>query len=159
MARSHRTTNKRSIKHCVLLKSGRRRQDVRNFRFYIHLILEQSPWEANTVTQLDQKLNTFSSIWCSLDHAPLWQLKNKKPTRCHLLFYCTCYRLNMFQALLCPSSGARDYDVDYHSHAWASNPDTTPTELHLTSNIQQTKNETTNVVINIIVESSWWWTQ
>ena len=31
---------------------------------------------------------------------------------CHLLFYCTSYRLNMFQALLCPSSGARDYNVD-----------------------------------------------
>jgi len=41
-------------------------------------------------------------------------LENKKPTRCHLLFYCTSYRLNMFQALLCPSSGARDYDVYYH---------------------------------------------
>jgi len=24
------------------------------------------------------------------------------------------YRLNMFRALLCPSSGACDYDVDYH---------------------------------------------
>jgi len=34
--------------------------------------------------------------------------------RCHLIFYCTSYRLNMFQALLCPSSGARDYDVVYH---------------------------------------------
>jgi len=41
-------------------------------------------------------------------------LKNKKPTRCHLLFYCTSCRLNMFQALLCPSSGARDCNVDYH---------------------------------------------
>ena len=41
-------------------------------------------------------------------------LKNKKPTRCHVLFYCTSYRLNMFRALLCLSSGARDYDVDYH---------------------------------------------
>jgi len=38
----------------------------------------------------------------------------KKPTRCHLLFYCTSYRLNMFWALLCPSSGACDYDLDYH---------------------------------------------
>ena len=27
------------------------------------------------------------------------------------LFYCTSYRLNMFQALLCPSSGARDYFI------------------------------------------------
>jgi hypothetical protein len=25
-----------------------------------------------------------------------------------------CYRLNMFRALLCPSSGVRDYNVDYH---------------------------------------------
>jgi len=24
------------------------------------------------------------------------------------------YMLNMFRALPCPSSGARDYDVDYH---------------------------------------------
>ena len=42
------------------------------------------------------------------------QQKNKNPTRCHLLFYCNSYRLNMFRALLCPSSGARDYDIDYH---------------------------------------------
>ena len=41
-------------------------------------------------------------------------LKNKKPTRCHLLFYCTSYRLNMFRALLCPSSRARDCNIDYH---------------------------------------------
>jgi len=34
--------------------------------------------------------------------------------RCHLLFYCTSYRLNMFRALLCPSSKVRNYDVDYH---------------------------------------------
>ena len=40
-------------------------------------------------------------------------MKNKKPTSCHIL-YCTSYRLNMFRALLYPSSGARDYDVDYH---------------------------------------------
>jgi len=40
--------------------------------------------------------------------------ESKKPTRCHLIFYCTSYKLNMFQALLCPSSGVRDYDVDYH---------------------------------------------
>jgi len=47
-------------------------------------------------------------------HTRIILLKNIKPTRFHLLFYCTSYRLNMFRALLCPSSGARDYDVDYH---------------------------------------------
>ena len=30
------------------------------------------------------------------------------------ILYCTSYRINMFQELLCPSSGARDYNVDYH---------------------------------------------
>jgi len=37
-----------------------------------------------------------------------------EPTICHLLFYYTDDRLNMFQALLCPSSGAHDYGADYH---------------------------------------------
>jgi len=40
--------------------------------------------------------------------------ESKKPTRCRLIFYCTSYMFNMFQILLCPSSGARFYDVDYH---------------------------------------------
>jgi len=53
-------------------------------------------------------------IWCLLDRASLWKLKNKKPTWCPLLFYCASYRLNIFRALLCPSSGARSYNVDYH---------------------------------------------
>jgi hypothetical protein len=38
----------------------------------------------------------------------------EEPTRCYLLFYYTYDRLNMFQAPLCPSSGAHDYNVDYH---------------------------------------------
>jgi len=29
-------------------------------------------------------------------------------------FIVTSYRLNTFRALLCPSSGDRDYNVDYH---------------------------------------------
>jgi len=41
-------------------------------------------------------------------------MKNKKPTRCHLIFYCTSYRLNTFRALICLALGARDCDVDYH---------------------------------------------
>jgi len=53
----------------------------------------------------------FNRLTPQLNTKPV---KNKKPTGCHLLFYCISYRLNMFQALLCPSSGARDYDVDYH---------------------------------------------
>ena len=36
----------------------------------------------------------------------------------------------------------------------ACSPDASPTLPHLTSNLQQTKNETTNMVIDIIVASS-----
>ena len=85
------------------------------------------------------------------------------------LFYYTSYMLNMFRALLCPSSVARDYNVDYHigrfglglsaGRALACSPDTTPAYPHLICNQQQTKNKTTNVVIHIIVVSSWWWIQ
>jgi hypothetical protein len=35
--------------------------------------------------------------------------REEKPTRCHWMFYCTYNMLNMFRALLCPSSGAREY--------------------------------------------------
>ena len=40
------------------------------------------------------------------------------------------------------------------SSALTCSPNTTPDYPHLTSNIQQTKNETTEVVINNIVASS-----
>jgi len=41
-----------------------------------------------------------------------WYSTNKKPTWCHLLFYFTSYRLNLFRTLVCPSSGACDYAVE-----------------------------------------------
>ena len=72
----------------------------------------------------------------------------------------------MLRALICPSSGFCDYAVElphWSFRSWfavcwrlgavqleqasAYSPDTTPTETHLTPNTQQTKNETTNVVI------------
>jgi hypothetical protein len=40
--------------------------------------------------------------------------KEEEPTRCYLLFYYTCDRLNMFRAALCPSSRAHDYNAVYH---------------------------------------------
>ena len=35
--------------------------------------------------------------------------REEKPTRYHRMVYCIYNMLNMFRALLCPSSGARDY--------------------------------------------------
>ena len=63
----------------------------------------------------------LSNVFCSscLDQTDVYvseyifiYLKNKKPTRCHLLFYSTSYRLNIFRALLCPSLGTCDYAVE-----------------------------------------------
>ena len=59
----------------------------------------------------NQTLRSTLSLKC---HQSLKWFTKLKSTRCYLLFYCTSYRLNMFRALLCPSSGARDYTVDYH---------------------------------------------
>jgi len=74
----------------------------------------------------------------------------------------------MFRALLCPSSGAHDYSVDYHmtrpvfglllvgsqvQAGWIS-VGAAGYSLHLTSNQQQPKNRTGHVVINTIVVSS-----
>jgi hypothetical protein len=55
---------------------------------------------------------TESEVYWTVHHCDNWRIK--KPTKFHLVFYCTSYRFNMFQALLCPSSGAGDYDVVYH---------------------------------------------
>jgi len=54
-----------------------------------------------------------SDVYWTVHHCYNWRIK--KPTRVHLLFYCASYRLNMFRALLCSSSGARDYAADYVS--------------------------------------------
>jgi len=51
-------------------------------------------------------------ILCLLDRASLWQLNNKRPTWCHLLFYFTSYVLNMFRTLIYPLSGACDYSIE-----------------------------------------------
>jgi len=61
-----------------------------------------------------------TGILCLLDHASLWQLKNKRPTWCNLLFYFTSYVLNMFQTLIYPSSGACDYSVELPHWSYCS---------------------------------------
>jgi len=47
-----------------------------------------------------------TKILCVLDRASSWYLNKGWPTRWHLLYYLL---LNMFQTLICPSSGACDY--------------------------------------------------
>jgi hypothetical protein len=40
--------------------------------------------------------------------------EEEEPTRCYVVFYYTYKSLNMFRASQCPSSGAHDYNADYH---------------------------------------------
>jgi len=56
-------------------------------------------------------LNTMKNNLMCVGPCIIVITEEQEPTRCYLLFYCTSYRLNMFRALLCPSSGAHDYDV------------------------------------------------
>jgi len=63
--------------------------------------------------------------------------------------FLVCYRLEVRCGLAGVVSG-----LQAETRAIACSPDTTPAYPHLTSNLQQPKNETTNVVINIIVVSS-----
>ena len=46
---------------------------------------------------------------CVFARSSLHMRREEKTTRCHWMAYCTYNMLNMFRALLCPSSGARDY--------------------------------------------------
>ena len=85
-----------------------------------------------------------------------------------LLFCFTSYVLNMFRILIYPSSGACDFAVELPHWSFVlgllcvegyvrlglssirvavCSPNTTQAQPHLTSNTQQTKNKTTNVVI------------
>ena len=47
--------------------------------------------------------------WGVFVRASLPTHREEKPPRCHWMVYCTYNMLNIFRAILCPSSGARDY--------------------------------------------------
>ena len=51
--------------------------------------------------------NILAHLMCVC--ASLHMCREKKPTRCHWMIYCTYNMLNVFRALLSRSSGARDY--------------------------------------------------
>ena len=61
-------------------------------------------------TQMRDINEQFGNIWCDFDRASSLICGNKMPARCNRGFYCRSYfLLNMFQAPLCPSSGAQEY--------------------------------------------------
>jgi len=96
---------------------------AKNDKLYIHIYIyiymvtfSGSTSEPQRQNGVEQTTNAqiYTIFYSTKYYKHLVNVRNKNPTRCHLLYYCTFYRLNMFQTLLCPSSKARDYDVDYH---------------------------------------------
>ena len=63
----------------------------------------------NTVPNETSRDTNSTWIWCLSVRASLHMRREEKPTRCHWILYCTYNMLNMFRALLCPSSGVREY--------------------------------------------------
>jgi len=72
-----------------------------------------------------------------------------RSTRCYWMLYCTYNLLNMFRALICPSSGARDYTCR-HCRIWCVMP-----WLLVVSGQEQGSRLCGNNTS--IVSSSWWW--
>ena len=68
----------------------------RHYDSSVHIPVYFSPQQNH-----DERLRSPVLLW--------WCIEKEKPTRCHWMVYCTYNTLNMFQAFLCPSSGARDY--------------------------------------------------
>ena len=65
-------------------------------------------------THLQNRTVIHSSWWSTTlaTQTSRSQMKNKRPTWCHVLFYFTSYVLNMFRTLIYPSSGACVYSVE-----------------------------------------------
>ena len=71
-------------------------------RHCINLSVETGPFARKRVGIMADK------TWCVFVRASLHMRRAEKPTRCHVMVSCTYNMLNMFRALLCPSSEARD---------------------------------------------------
>ena len=77
--------------------------------------LQKNPIEIGSVFHIWALLSPWKSIWIwsDFDRASSLICGNKTPTRCNRWIYCRFYcMLNMFWAIPCPSSGAREYYTD-----------------------------------------------
>jgi len=84
-------------------------------------------------------------IWCLVDRTSLWQLKNKKPARCHLLYL--LYFLDTQHVSGINMSIFKSLRLCCWNTTLAGIPDTILAKPHPNSNTQQSKNNTANVVV------------
>ena len=73
-------------------------------------LLELNIVDHNVYLSKCRQCTTIWWAWCDFDCASSLVCGNKMPTRCNRGFYCRSYcLLDMFQAPLCPLSGAQEY--------------------------------------------------
>ena len=90
-----------------------------------------------------------SDVHWTVHHCDSWRIKNQLDATCYfilLLIDSTCFG-HYYVCVACAVCSARAAGWSTTSCASACSLDTTQAQPHLTSNIQQTKNKTTNVVI------------
>ena len=77
-----------------------------------------------SVTSSVKPVHLFFEVCWTVHHCDNLRIE---PTRCYLLFYCISYRLNMFRALLCPSSRAQAYSLQPGHYSNLPAPNLQPT--------------------------------
>ena len=79
--------------------------------FFVYLIKTAivSLYWIDLLSALTQTEGAYCAVRTEFLNTVQAMRREEKPTRCHWMVYCTYNVLNMLRALLCPSSGARDY--------------------------------------------------
>jgi len=85
----------------------------------------QATWKYINENYLSLYQNAITPVNCNyVEKQPspkyFTQLKNERPTWCHLVFYFTPYVLNMFRTLIYPSSRAWGYSVELPRWSYCS---------------------------------------
>jgi len=114
----------------IVMKLGFVRQIFQTKSLKYWILWKSVQWQPSCFMRTDGKARDVAmlpthqkNILCLLDRASLWQLKNKRPTWSHVLFYFTSYVLNTFRTLIYPSSGACDYSVELPHWSYCSSFD------------------------------------
>jgi len=138
-------------------------------RYCYPFLRPQEDNKPHTHTHTQRHAITSDVCW-TVNHCDSWRIQNQLDRTSY--FYFTSWRLNMFRALICPSSGLCDYIAElshwlfrsWFAVCWSLgadrlgwfpgcrlklnwHPDTTPADPHPNFNTQQTKNETANVIV------------
>ena len=92
----------RYVSRCLLLITQHASKDISQFN--IRWTSRETGYKMVYINTKPSKIFIWRILFSKEENC-----REKKPARCHWMVYCTYNMLNIFRALLCPSSGARDY--------------------------------------------------